>query len=295
MMKKFLFFNLFIGLFSVVSIDAKMGYDYSPYEYQLEAELDLGVVGRKLSFVFEFFDQSSGVINDIFKHQESMHEMIIIPMYERCKGNYKAMIRLIKSSQKEIRRILRNAKKAGDQGAEITKMLNKRKKELVSLLSFMRKNRLLITTLWGSIRAEARYGGLIHSYKSLAKESGHALVQGEKFEKELLYTANKRISRKHRTYPIVYFMRRFLLKDLKRYKRQQDRNLKKLKSGFAVELCENRYRDLTLVKTSIESMDSYNEERRSLTRRRVLMPFKVAFWYTVVSLVSLVVFRVVIP
>ena len=40
-----------------------------------------------------------------------MYEMILVPMYGRCKGNQKAMIRLIKSSQKDINRILKISQK----------------------------------------------------------------------------------------------------------------------------------------------------------------------------------------
>lgn len=263
---------LALGLLFNVSTDAKIGYVYSSYEYQLEAELDLGVIGRKLSFVFEFFDQSNNVIKDFLSYQESMHNMIILPMYDRCNGNYKGMIQLIRSSHRSISRILKSAKRAGAQSAAITQKLKKRKAELSALLSFMRKNRLLMSMLWSSARADARYGNLIHSYKSLAKKTDHAIVQGEEFEKELLYTACNRISRKHRVYPTVYFMRRFLLKDLKRYKRQYERSVKRLKRGFAVTLSERKYHDLSLLKASIESMDLYNQEKKLLAKKRVLMP-----------------------
>ena len=106
--------------------------------------------------------------------------------------------------------------------------------------------------------------------KKEVEETGHVIVQSQNFEKELLYTSFQNIAHKHRKYPIAYFMEKFLLRDIKRYKSKYDRFMKKEKSGFAIDLFESKYHDVTLVKTSIESLESYMKESRALFVNKII-------------------------
>lgn len=258
------FFTLFFVLSACSAVFFQSGsLQAVSYESRLEAELDLGVVERSLKTVFDFFDQTENEDCSVDKYQELMYELIILPMYKSGKGSYKSMIRSIKSAEKAVSSILKRLKKAG---AHDLDFVEKRQKGLKRLLVSVRKKRGLTHILWASAEIECRYGELISSYKAISEKTEHMIVQDREFEKELLYTSFNLVAHKQKKYPMVHFMRDFLSRDIKRHKRRYDRAVKLKKSGFAKNLFEKKYHDLTLIKTSVESLDAYNKEKKALSK-----------------------------
>jgi hypothetical protein len=267
---------LMIGCSAVSSESKPAQKIFYEYESHLEAEFDLGVVERNFKEVFAFFDQADNVELHLNDYQESMYHLIVLPIYKKSNGNYKAFIRLIKRAEKAISAILKRLKKAGvhDLSAVVS-----RRNQLKALFKLVCKKRGFVRTLWSSAQIETRYGSVINSYKSISERTDHVIVQDQDFEKEVLYTSFNLVAHKHKKYPMVYFMRQFINKDTRRHKRAHDRAVKMKKSGFAADLFEKKYHDLTLVKTSIESLDAYNKEKRALSKSNFRKGLFGVFYY----------------
>lgn len=259
------FFSFVLLFFGCSAFSESDRYQAFIYESHLEAELDLGVVERGLRTVFDFFDQDDDVEFHLDSYQESMYHLVILPMYKKNNGKYKGMIRSIRSAHSAVSLIVKRLKRAGVRNIKVAE---KRKGQLKRLLSVVRKRRGFVRTLWASAQIEERYGDLIASYKLASKRTGHVIVQDQEFEKSLLYISFNLVAHKHKKYPMVYFMRRFVNRDIEKHKRAYDRVVKSKKTGFASDLFEKKYHDLTLIKTSVESLDSYNKEKAVLSASR---------------------------
>jgi hypothetical protein len=244
-------------------------YRYSPCS-QPKPKVDFDVPAQELSFLFEFFDQSEVVINNLSDSQKLMHEMVIVPMHSCCKGSFALMVRLIKSGYRKMSSSLKRAKRIGTDDSIF--LIRKRQAQLRSLLVFLKQNKPLALLLWSSVEIEEKYEKLIRSHGQLMQriEDGERVYQDREFEKDLLGVSLHRIPKRHTKYPMVYFMRRFLLKDLKKYKSQYKQIARRLRSGFAVNLFEDGYEKVVSVKSTIEGLHVYNIEKKALAKKRQL-------------------------
>lgn len=249
-----------VFLLSSHFLPASIGYAYTEYEMQLEVELDLGVVERKHQFIFDFFNQEGRTVQAIVDHQEEFYHEFVLEAFDRCQGKYRRMIRLVKLAKQDLERTIRKAWRARMKKSDFFAVLKRKRKDLKLLLSFIRKRKTVMSCLWSCARIEKVYGSLIDSYKSFSRDGDRGIVRDQGFEKELLYVAFNNLSIRRRRYPIAYFMEKYLVRDIRKHKRLQDKNIKKKRFGFAVDLFEQKYHDLTLLKTSIECLESYNKE-----------------------------------
>lgn len=261
---------LAFGIFSniLMSPKSRVSSDQSVYDHHLEADLDLGVIDRRMPFLYDFFDQSEDVQKNLSSYQESLCSMVLVPMHKKCNGAYKKMIRVIKKEIKLVGSVLRRVQKVEIQDRLIIDRLIKRRSQLNSFLRFGSPKHSIVRSLWNSITIDNRYGSLIKAHKALPRDSNLAAIPHESFEKELLYISFKNISRQCRWYPTAYFMDKCLSKDLKKFKKQ---SLKSFSKGYDTSFIEPKYNDLIELKATIEKMDFYLQDKRGRSRYRKLI------------------------
>jgi hypothetical protein len=277
--RAFLALILAFGFFSNVLMSASSlaRSAHIDYDHYLEAGLDLGVINRRMSFVYDFFDQSADVQSNLSNYQESLCSIVLVPMYQKCNGRYQKMISLIKKEIKHVKSVLKRVKKIEIQDQQIVGKLTKRSAQLNSLLFFSSPKHSIVRSLWSSITIDMRYGSLIKAYKTLPRDSNLTPISNESFEKELLYISFKNISRRFRLYPTAYFVDKCLSKDLKKFKKQ---SLKSFNKGYDTSFIEPKYNDLIQLKAAIEKMDFYLQDKRGRSGYRKLVATSLLGFYS---------------
>jgi hypothetical protein len=249
------------------------------YENHVNARLDLGIFEREYKEIFAFFDQNKIILPDLENHQESMYNILVLPMYKKCNGSYNRFVRVVKSANRGARTVFKCLKTAGC--TDFT-LIKKRQNQLKALLNLVRKKSSYVKLLWTAARIEDRYGYLMDKsldfeteFEALDEVSSDQKKESvdtkREFEKELLYTLSSLFNFDSVSNPLHCFLRTYLNRDIKKCYKQYSRQFMQGDStGFALKTLAHQYDKLNKIKIAIHDLEMYKKEKNKIFKALIL-------------------------
>lgn len=273
--KAFLALNIFIMCVAVNTISSTIYFSKGASERKIVTEsMKLGLNFEEgILNLFSLYDQlasqdvlfastliekdASKIIAGLSEHQEAIYKVVIAPVYKQCKGKFRKVKRMVRSAHRDIKRKLKKAKK-NDFSESTIERLKCRDFQLKTFLTFMKKNKKIMKSFWLLARLEGRYDKLIDCYQSLPNNEDP--VWSEKFEEKLLLTSLESVNRFERAHLVVFFMCRYLSRDLKKCKKLYNKVCLELEAGFVTNSLNKKYNELSTIENFIKESAFYKEE-----------------------------------